>query len=324
MIGKLALFSVLILSISLVGSASAHKSQVIGDYLVEVGWKQEPPIVGMDNAISVGISPATPADKSNSDKMGKNSENHNKMSNDTMDHGAMTSDTGHDHADKDLGPENGIAGLAKSLDVSVSLNGKKTNLTMNEDADIAGLYIGKYTPTEVGYPSVQIFTKINSTTIEGTFHPEEIKYGSILKSISSDGSVIVNLIATAPSKDEAMDVALEFTDVNNNPIENTNYDITATQDGKIVLDEKGVHTNNGKDSHSTDSMSSANPVDIKVKLLGVGVAEKIDNWTGPKGETVSLQVVPEFGSIAVVILIVGIISIVLISKKQNLSILPRT
>ncbi|MFB5613063.1 MAG: hypothetical protein ACE5RL_07150, partial [Nitrosarchaeum sp.] len=46
-----------VLAISLTSDAFAHKSQVVGDYVIEVGWKKEPVIVGSDNAITVTITP---------------------------------------------------------------------------------------------------------------------------------------------------------------------------------------------------------------------------------------------------------------------------
>ena len=312
MLSKIMLLSVLVLSIGLIGSASAHKSQVIGDYSVEVGWGTEPTIVGMDNTITVGISPATVEDKTNSDTM-----NNDTMSNDTM----AGEGVAHDHAAVDLGPENGIAGLASSLDVTVTLNGQKTTLTMTEDENIAGLYAGKYTPTESGAPTVHVFTTIDNTPVEATFHPEEVKDGAMLKSISSDGSVTVNVIATAPAKDKIMDIALEFTDPDNNHIEEVNYDVTVTQDGNNVLDETNVHTATGEDSHVTESLSSDNPAEIQIKILGFGEPNDTASWTGPKGETTSLKIVPEFGSIAMMILVVSIISIVAVTAKFK--VIPR-
>jgi len=319
---KLTLLSVLVLSIGLIGSASAHKSEVIGDYTVEVGWETEPPIVGMENTITVGISPATAEDKASSDTM-----NHDVMDNNTMSHDAMSNDImaigdeEHHHDAVDLGPEKGIAGLASTLDITVTLNDKKTTLTMVEDDNIPGLYAGKYTPTEAGFPTVHVFTTIDNVPVEATFHPEEVKNGADLKSVSSDGSVTVNVIATSPAKDEIMNIALEFTDPDGNPIKEVNYDVMVTQDGNTVLDETNVHTPTGEDSHDTTSLSSDNPADIQVKILGIGEENDDANWTGPKGDTISLNVVPEFGSIALMILVVSIVSIIAVTARFK--VIPR-
>lgn len=41
---KLGLLAAVILSVSLLGSAYAHKGQIVGDYKIDAGWKNEPPI----------------------------------------------------------------------------------------------------------------------------------------------------------------------------------------------------------------------------------------------------------------------------------------
>lgn len=46
-------FSALILNIQ---SALAHESITVGDYTLEVGWLNEPPVVGQHNAIVVNVS----------------------------------------------------------------------------------------------------------------------------------------------------------------------------------------------------------------------------------------------------------------------------
>ena len=45
--------------------------------------------------------------------------------------------------------------------------------------------------------------------------------------------------------------------------------------------------------------------------------------TGPMGETIELNVVPEFGTIAILVLAAAIISIVAVTTRSRLSITPR-
>jgi hypothetical protein len=49
----LFVFIVLLLN---VGSALAHESITVGDYTLEVGWLNEPPVVGQHNAIAVNVT----------------------------------------------------------------------------------------------------------------------------------------------------------------------------------------------------------------------------------------------------------------------------
>ncbi len=67
-ISVLFLFTVASLPI-LTGSAFAHTSDVAGDYKLEIGWHDEPPVVGMDNAITLQVTHATDFDKQSAEKM---------------------------------------------------------------------------------------------------------------------------------------------------------------------------------------------------------------------------------------------------------------
>ncbi|MEM3063975.1 MAG: hypothetical protein QW177_01220 [Candidatus Nitrosotenuis sp.] len=55
---KIAVFVALVLAFGMVNGAFAHKSQVVGNYEIEVGWQNEPPLVGHENAITVMITNA--------------------------------------------------------------------------------------------------------------------------------------------------------------------------------------------------------------------------------------------------------------------------
>ena len=67
-----------------------------------------------------------------------------------------------------------------------------------------------------------------------------------------------------------------------------------------------------------EAASGDNPVDIEVEFLGFGVEEP---FTGPVGEMTTSQVVPEFGTIAVMILGVAIISIIALTARSK--VIPR-
>lgn len=157
---------------------------------------------------------------------------------------------------------------------------------------------------------------------EGT-HDEGMAHEGMteVKGMSQDGSVQVELKTSTPTKGEKMTIDIEFTDKNGKYIEHINHDITATQNGKSVLNDMGAHHHDGKGEHMTAVLDSADPVDIKVTLNGIGLPDKQSEWTGPKGEVIMFQVVPEFGTIAMMILGVAIVSIVAVSARSK--IMPR-
>jgi predicted secreted protein with PEFG-CTERM motif len=296
----------LVASFGFIGVAYAHTRQVIGDYAVEVGWKVEPPISGMDNAITVMFTPASVEDKTVSEKMMKDMDN--------MTDKQMAKTNG---SNKDENPTGGISGLATSLDVTITLNNAKTTLSMVEDQNVPGLYVGKFTPPAAGFASVHVYAKTGGKPIEGTFHPEKVEDGAVIKTMTSDGSVNVNLVATAPSKDEGMLIKLEFTDIHGASLRNVNYDIIATQDGTEVLSEHAANTNTGDAEHSTNALSSADPVDIQITILGIGPADDKSSWSGPKDQMIPIHVAPEFGALSVVIFAVSAVSIVAIAAKSK-------
>ena len=131
----------------------------------------------------------------------------------------------------------------------------------------------------------------------------------------SDGTK-VSVWATKPMQGERMKIDIEFANA-----QHVNYDTKVTQSGQVVLDEAGAHKHEGKSIHETAPLNSGDPVDITVTFQGYGVEKP---FTGPIGEKVVFsKVVPEFGTIAALILATAIISIVVFSAKSKLSIIPR-
>ncbi len=101
-----------------------------------------------------------------------------------------------------------------------------------------------------------------------------------------------------------------------------NYDLTATQNGEVVFEETGLHSMENIATHQIDAVGSDdNPINVKVESLGIGAPGNSDNWTGPVGQVTEIQVVPEFGTIAMMVLAVAIISIVAVTAKSR--VIPR-
>lgn len=131
----------------------------------------------------------------------------------------------------------------------------------------------------------------------------------------SDGTE-VEVWTTAATAGEIMTINVVFDDS-----EHVNYDIMVTQKGQTVLDDKAAHEHEGMGEHMTAPLSSADPVDITITFQGYGIS---DPKTGPIGEKVVFtNVVPEFGTIAALILVVAIVSIIAVTAKSKISLTPR-
>ena len=129
----------------------------------------------------------------------------------------------------------------------------------------------------------------------------------------SDGTM-VSIWTSTPTAGEAMEISIAF-----DGAEHVNHDIMVEQDGDEVLNDEGAHHHEGTGMHTTAPLSSSDPVDITITFQGYGVN---DPKTGPIGEEVVFtNVVPEFGTIAMMILAVAIISIVAVTAKSR--VVPR-
>jgi predicted secreted protein with PEFG-CTERM motif len=143
---------------------------------------------------------------------------------------------------------------------------------------------------------------------------------TMINGMSTDGSTKVTIGTTpaAPVSGQPLSIALTFEDANGNDIKHQNYAITATQDGKSVISNSTGHTHTGYDWQTTGNLGSANPVDIKITLNGVGLpGSDPSTWIGPKGDVVRFHVIPEFGSVATIVLAIAVISIIAFTAKTR-------
>jgi len=134
-------------------------------------------------------------------------------------------------------------------------------------------------------------------------------------------SLMIEIETQPAGAGETMTIDVTFENMEGET-EHVNYNIMATQDGQVVLDEQGVHDHDGAMSHTTMALPMAasgdNPVDVDVEFLGFGIDEP---FTGPIGQMGEIQVVPEFGTIAVMILGISIISIIAVTARSK--VIPR-
>ena len=145
---------------------------------------------------------------------------------------------------------------------------------------------------------------------------EDVEVMEMATLTAADIAISVNDGATAGEK-----VAIYVT-ING---EHVNYDIVATHNGETILDESDNHSHTGEGSHTTSALSADasddNPIDVTVTFQGFGFPD--DDKTGPIGLTNTAQAVPEFGTIAAMILVVAIVSIIAITSKSRLSLTPK-
>ena len=175
---------------------------------------------------------------------------------------------------------------------------------------------------------------------DGSMMDDKMKDGSMMDDKMKDGSMMDDkmmsmkmdlneIMAEIKTSDgmanEPMTVDLTMTDLDGNGIEHITYNIKATQGSEVVLDEEGhMHKGTIMNSHVTSALSmdasDSMPVVLTVESVGFG---HDDLYVDVPGEIATKQVVPEFGTIAAMILAVAIVSIIAVSARSRLSIMPR-
>jgi len=135
--------------------------------------------------------------------------------------------------------------------------------------------------------------------------------------ISDDGKLRAEITASNPASDEVMSLEIKFRDSTGSVQQHANYDLMVTQNGQEVLSVMGAHDHEGVGMHSTAPLDSSDKVDIEITVLGFGLPGEEDNWSGPKGEILMFNVVPEFGAITIVVMFIAITAVVLMSSKYT-------
>ncbi len=134
--------------------------------------------------------------------------------------------------------------------------------------------------------------------------------------------LMVDISTGTAEAGEMLSIDVTFTTMSGGGVEHVNYDITATQNGEVVLNDMGVHDHDGVMNHMTSALSEAAsddaPVEVEVMFNGFGIDPP---FTGPIGQVSEKQVVPEFGTIAMMVLAVAIISIIAVTAKSR--VIPR-
>jgi len=142
-------------------------------------------------------------------------------------------------------------------------------------------------------------------------------------------SPMIDIKTTGSKAGETISIEVEFVDPQGKNYQDVNYNIKVTQEGTVILDEQGVYDQDGQNNHQTMPLpsltSKAVPAIVRVDFLGFGTNEPFTHATtfgeGRIGEFEKIQVVPEFGTIAVMILGISIISIIAVTSRSK--VIPR-
>ena len=152
-----AYFFVLFLIFPLFLSAAfAHQSDSVGDYRIEIDWKNKPIVTGESNAIIVYVS-----------EMDKSKE----------------------AADQPFIPEKGIEGLKKTLKIQLVVDTESITLPL-QPTDIPGKYEAPITPTFSGWSQLNFLGKINEQNVNLALHPLKVEEQEVLQFPQVESTVV--------------------------------------------------------------------------------------------------------------------------------------
>jgi len=131
----------------LMANAFAHQSDAVGDYRIEIDWKNWPVVTGESNAILVYVS---------------------------------TLDKSLDPADQEFVSIKGIEGLKKTLKIKLIVDDESITLPL-QPTDIPGKYEAPITPTFSGWSQLNFLGTINDTSVNLALHPTKVEDPSSLQ-----------------------------------------------------------------------------------------------------------------------------------------------
>ena len=101
----------------------------------------------------------------------------------------------------------------------------------------------------------------------------------------AESKSIESLIILETTQDNRVQISVQFIDVIGQRINHINYDITATHNNKLVLQDTGVHIHEGLGQHITAPLnkdsSHDNKIKVEVVFRGIGLNEP---YGGPVGK----------------------------------------
>ena len=138
--------------------------------------------------------------------------------------------------------------------------------------------------------------------------------------ISVDGKTMVTVTSSTPIVGEPSIIEIEFLDPLSNPVNNVIYDISIMQDKKVVFEQQGVRSVDGFDIHETKTLQTDSPLNIQVELQRVGSNIINTSFEESQGEIIEFRTVPEFGTVAGLILAATVSGVIFLSTKTKMQI----
>ena len=146
----------LLISPLFLSSAFAHQSDSVGDYRIEIDWKNKPIVTGESNAIIVYVSEM---------------------------------DNSKEAAEQPFDPVKGIEGLRKTLKIQLVVETESITMPL-QITDVPGKYESPITPTFSGWSQLNFIGKINEQNVNLALHPLKVEEQEVLQFPSVQSTVV--------------------------------------------------------------------------------------------------------------------------------------
>ncbi|MDH3385713.1 MAG: hypothetical protein OEL77_06850 [Nitrosopumilus sp.] len=147
--------------------------------------------------------------------------------------------------------------------------------------------------------------------------PAGNKDQTLLRGTTESGDITIQVISSSPIVNQSMEINLSFLDKNNKLMSNVNYGIKIKQLDQEIFDSKNIFSEKGLSSLITRPLNSEDPVGVEITINGIGTSEDPEEWTGPRGEMILFTVIPEFETIAMMVLATTILAVIIIQKAKK-------
>ena len=144
---RIALLAFFMISPLFMANAFAHQVDGVGDYRIQIDWKNWPVVTGESNAIILYVS---------------------------------VLDTSLEPVDQEFVSAKGIEGLKKTLKIKLIVDEESITLPLRP-TDVSGKYEAPITPTFSGWSQLNILGTINDTNANLALHPKKVEEPSFLQ-----------------------------------------------------------------------------------------------------------------------------------------------
>ena len=144
---RIVLLAFFMISPLFMANAFAHQVDAVGDYRIQIDWKNWPVVTGESNAIILYVS---------------------------------VLDTSLEPVDQEFVSAKGIEGLKKTLKIKLIVDEESITLPLQQ-TDIPGKYESPITPTFSGWSQLNILGTINDTSINLALHPKKVEDPTLLQ-----------------------------------------------------------------------------------------------------------------------------------------------